>query len=123
MSISCYDIALRYVVNPHRRAEVAKEVLMTETMTEPTMHLGRFSEGVEQLAESPDTLRQGRFSWGIDRLLEVPGKLHVARFSEGIEQLPDTVKKRRNGSFADGLREARQDEQRTLRARRLRPAA
>jgi hypothetical protein len=106
-----------------RRAVVAKEVFMTEAMTEPTVHMGRFSEGMEQQAKSPDKLRHGRFSSGIDRLPEVPGKLHVGRFSEGIEQLPDTVKKRRKGSFADGLREAMQDEQRSMRARRLRPAA
>ena len=94
---------------------------MTETMTEPTVHLGRFSEGLEQLAESPEALRKGRFSCGIDRLPEVPGQLHVGCFSEGIEQLPETVK--RKGSFADGLREERQDEPGTVRARQLRPAA
>ena len=94
---------------------------MTEPMTEPTVHLGRFSEGVELLPEGLRTLRKGRFSCGIDKLPEVPGTLHVGCFSEGIEQLPDTAK--RKGSFADGLREARQDEQRSVRSRRLRPAA
>jgi hypothetical protein len=104
-----------------RRTEVAKEVLVTEQMTEPTVHLGRFSEGVELLAKRK--LRQGRFSVGIDHVAEVPSKVHVGRFSEGIEQLPDTVKTLRKGSFADGLQEARAHRQRSVRARRLRPAA
>src|SRR5918995_1146579 len=51
------------------------------------MHLGRFSEGVEQLPETPRKLHVGRFSEGVEQLPETPGKLHVGHFSEGVEQL------------------------------------
>jgi hypothetical protein len=83
-------------------------------------HIGRFSEGMEQLPTSPRKMRHGRFSDGIARLSEVPAKLHVGRFSEGIEQLPETTLRR--GSFADGL-EARQRARQTSPARRLHRAA
>jgi hypothetical protein len=73
-----------------------------------SMHLGRFSEGMEQLPETPDKRHVGHFSEGIEQLPETPGKRHVGRFSEGIEQLPQSEWNLRLGSFADGLREAKQ---------------
>jgi hypothetical protein len=73
-----------------------------------SIHLGRFSEGMEQLPETPGKRHVGRFSEGLEQLPETPGKRHVARFSEGMEQLPQNEWNLRLGSFADGLREAKQ---------------
>jgi hypothetical protein len=73
----------------------------------PKLHLGRFSEGIEQLPETPGKLHFGRFSEGIEQLPEIPGKLHLGRFSEGMEQLPGTARNLRRGSFADGYEEVR----------------
>jgi hypothetical protein len=72
-----------------------------------SMHLGRFSEGMEQLPETPGKRHVGRFSEGTEQLPETPGKRHVGRFSEGVEQLPETEWKLRPGSFADGLGKAK----------------
>jgi hypothetical protein len=66
------------------------------------LHLGRFSEGVEQLPDSPDKIRRGRFSTGIERLPDTPSKQRAGRFSEGVEKLPRTPATLRRGSFADG---------------------
>jgi nucleotide-binding universal stress UspA family protein len=63
---------------------------------------GRFSQGLEQLPQTPSKLRQGRFSDGIEALPATPDKLQRGRFSEGIEQLPETAATVRRGSFADG---------------------
>lgn len=70
-------------------------------------HVGRFSEGIERLADTPDKRRIGRFSAGAERQPRTPGELHRGRFSEGIEQLPQTPSKLRRGSFADGYAAAR----------------
>ena len=53
-------------------------------------HVGRFSEGIEQLPGTPGKLRTGRFSEGNEQLPETPSKLRRGRFSTGMEQLPDT---------------------------------
>ena len=86
-------------------------------------HVGRFSEGIEQLPENPGKMRQGRFSDGIGRRDDVPGKLHIGRFSQGSEQLPETVTKLRTGSFADGLEKAWKRSRRPEPTRPLRRAA
>ena len=65
-------------------------------------HVGRFSEGVEQLPETLSKLREGRFSEGSRHLPATRRKLRRRRFSEGIEQLPASAATRRRGSFADG---------------------
>jgi hypothetical protein len=122
-----------------RRGPGDKEVLVSEQTTydaledqhighdgdsvdQPTVHLARFSEGIEQRPQTPETMRRRRFSEGIEQVT-VPGKLHIGRFSEGIEQLPETVRKLRRGSFADGLGQAARRRRRTAPTRRLRPAA
>jgi hypothetical protein len=53
-------------------------------------HVGRFSEGIEELPEdTPSKLHLGRFSDGIETLPEdSPSKVHVGRFSDGIEHDP-----------------------------------
>jgi hypothetical protein len=52
-------------------------------------HVGRFSEGQEELPDDdPDKQRLGRFSEGQEELGETPDKLQEGRFSEGQEQLP-----------------------------------
>ena len=87
-----------------------------------SQHLGRDIESVDQLIEI-QSVHLARFSAGMERLPETPARMRPGRFSEGIEQLPETVKKLRRGSFADGLEEARQRRRRTEQTRRLRPAA
>ena len=49
----------------------------------------RFSEGVEQLPETPEKNATRRFSEGIERLPETPEKNATRRFSEGIEEPVD----------------------------------
>lgn len=76
----------------------------TRTSHKPTVeenHRGRFSTGIEQVPDSPDTLRRGRFSNGIEQLPDTLSKRRVGRFSDGIEQLPRTPARLRSGSFAD----------------------
>jgi nucleotide-binding universal stress UspA family protein len=63
---------------------------------------GRFSEGLEQLPQTPNKLRHGRFSDGIEDLPVTPDGLHRGRFSSGIERLPHSAATLRRGSFADG---------------------
>jgi hypothetical protein len=46
----------------------------------------RFSEGIEQLPETPEKNATRRFSEGIEQLPETPEKNATRRFSEGIEQ-------------------------------------
>ena len=62
--------------------------------------VGRFSEGIEQLPDTPNKRRIGRFSAGIERRPQ--GELRRGRFSEGVEQLPRTPSRLRRGSFANG---------------------
>jgi hypothetical protein len=85
-----------------------------------SVHLGRFSEGMEQFPETPGKRHVGRFSEGTEQLPETLGKRHVGRFSEGIEQLPQSEWNLRPGSFADGLREAKQRRANVLSRRHLR---
>jgi AhpD family alkylhydroperoxidase len=81
-----------------------KEVLMhDETKIQGALgqqHVGRFSEGIEQLPDTPNKRRIGRFSAGIERRPQ--GELRRGRFSEGMEQLPRTPSRLRRGSFANG---------------------
>jgi hypothetical protein len=46
----------------------------------------RFSEGIEQLPETPEKAATRRFSEGIEQLPETPEKTATRRFSEGIER-------------------------------------
>jgi hypothetical protein len=69
-------------------------------------HVGRFSEGIEQLPDAPNKRRIGRFSAGIERRPQA--KLRRGRFSEGMEQLPRTPSRLRRGSFANGYDKVRQ---------------
>jgi hypothetical protein len=50
---------------------------------------GRFSQGQEQLPDTPEKERVGRFSDGEEQLPDTPAKEHVGEFSEGAEQIPD----------------------------------
>jgi hypothetical protein len=84
-----------------------------------TIHMGRFSEGIEYFPKTPDKLHGGRFSEGIEQLPETPD-LHLGRFSEGIEQLPETARKLRRGSFADGYKPVRQPRSHELSLRHIR---
>jgi hypothetical protein len=63
----------------------------------------RFSEGIEQLPETPDKRLTGRFSRGIERSPNTPEKMVTRRFSHGIEQLPDTPDKQTLGRFSRGI--------------------
>ena len=65
-------------------------------------HVGRFSEGEEQLPESAEKEHVGRFSEGEEQLPESAEKEHVGRFSEGEEQLPDSAEKDRVGRYSEG---------------------
>src|SRR6185295_4185632 len=55
----------------HSTHDRTQEVsVSTRTSHKPTVeenHSGRFSTGIEQLPDSPDTLRRGRFSNGIEQ--------------------------------------------------------
>ena len=75
---------------------------MTADTRQQTDHTGtrRFSEGIEQLPDTPQKRVPGRFSCGIERS---PKNTVTRRFSEGIEQLPDTPEKRALGRFSRGL--------------------
>ncbi len=65
-------------------------------------HVGRFSEGEEQLPDSPEKDHVGRFSEGEEQLPDSPEKDHVGRFSEGEEQLPDSPGKDHVGRYSEG---------------------
>jgi hypothetical protein len=65
--------------------------------------VGRFSEGLEALPQTPDKLHRGRFSEGVEQLPETPLKRHPGRFSDGLEMVPETPAKLRRGTFADGV--------------------
>jgi hypothetical protein len=67
--------------------------------------IGRYSNGIERLDDTPDKLRRGRFSSGIERLPDTPAKLRRGRFSTGNEHLPTTREQRRRGSYATGARQ------------------
>jgi hypothetical protein len=69
--------------------------------------LERKDRGVAQALFEIQSMHLGRFSEGMEQLPETPGKRHVGRFSEGVEQLPETEWKLRPGSFADGLGKAK----------------
>jgi hypothetical protein len=88
-----------------------QEVLMrqqTQVQTAVDKHdVGRFSEGIERLPDTPSKLHRGRFSEGIETLPNTRSKLRRGRFSEGIEQLPQTPSKLRRGSFATGFDKVR----------------
>jgi nucleotide-binding universal stress UspA family protein len=71
-------------------------------VADPSEPVGRFSEGIERLPDTPAKRRRGRFSTGIEEVPATPSKPHVGRFSQGSEQLPETAAKLRLGSFADG---------------------
>ena len=77
---------------------------MTTDARQQTDHIGsrRFSEGIEQLPDTPEKRLTGRFSCGIERYPNTPEKAVTRRFSHGIEQLPDTAKKRALGRFSRG---------------------
>jgi nucleotide-binding universal stress UspA family protein len=79
------------------------------------LRLGRFSEGIEQLPDSPDKVRTGRFSTGIEQRPNPPSKQRAGRFSEGSEQLTRTPARLRRGTFADGY-DTIQSRPRTRRA-------
>ena len=64
-------------------------------------HVGRFSEGEEELPDSAEKERVGRFSDGEEELPDSADKEHVGRFSEGEEELPDSAEKERKGEFDD----------------------
>ena len=49
----------------------------------------RFSEGEEQLPDSPQDNHVGRFSEGQEQLPDSPAKKRVGRFSEGEESSPE----------------------------------
>jgi hypothetical protein len=49
---------------------------------------GRFSEGAEELPDSPEKHVEGRFSEGAEELPDSPEKHVERRFSEGIERSP-----------------------------------
>jgi hypothetical protein len=63
----------------------------------------RFSEGIEQLPDTPEKRLTGRFSRGIERWPNTPEKTVTRRFSHGTEQLPDTPEKRALGRFSRGI--------------------
>jgi hypothetical protein len=96
---------------------------MSKRMTDATglqeQDLGRSIEGVERPPEVR-TIHVGRFSEGIEQLPETRGKLHLGRFSEGIEQLPETARKLRRGSFADGYKPVRRGRSHGLSRRHIR---
>ena len=75
---------------------------MTADTRQRTDHTGtrRFSEGVEQLPDTPEKRMTGRFSCGVERSPDTPEKTVTRRFSEGIEQLPDTPGNGRSGASA-----------------------
>ena len=62
---------------------------------------GRFSTGLEQLPDSPDSRRVGRFCDGIAQAPVDSRELPVGRFSTGMERAK-TPGSCRVGSFADG---------------------
>ena len=47
------------------------------------LHVGRFSEGIEQLPGTPRKRRVGRFNSGIERRPDAPGKLRRGSFADG----------------------------------------
>ena len=59
----------------------------TTDSTRRADHTGtrRFSEGVEQLPDTPQKRATGRFSEGIEQLPETPEKQALSRFSRGID--------------------------------------
>jgi nucleotide-binding universal stress UspA family protein len=79
-------------VNGHRRPKPTVEHQRT----------GRFSDGLEQLPQTPNKRRHGRFSDGLEDLPVTPDGLDRGRFSGGIERLPHATATLRRGSFADG---------------------
>jgi nucleotide-binding universal stress UspA family protein len=92
-----------------RTADSTKEALMNDrAKTQEAVerhHVGRFSEGIEQLPDTPSKRRIGRFGAGNEQRKQ--SKLRRGRFSEGIEQLPRTRSRLRRGSFANGYDEVR----------------
>jgi hypothetical protein len=78
---------------------------MTADTRQRTDHTGtrRFSEGIEQLPDTPEKRLTGRFSCGIERWPNTPEKKVTRRFSHGVEQLPDTPAKRALGRFSRGI--------------------
>jgi len=61
----------------------------------------RFSEGQEDLPETPDKEKLGDFAEG-QATDAGAHKAEEERFSEGQEQLPETPEKEHTGSFAEG---------------------
>jgi hypothetical protein len=96
-------------VPPARARAAPKEELMNDrTKTQGAVGqqpVGRFSEGIEQLPDTPSKRRVGRFSAGIEQ--RPHSKLRKGRFSEGSERLPRTPSTLRRGSFATGYDEVR----------------
>ena len=90
-------------------ADSTKEALMNDqAKTQDAAerhHVGRFSEGIEQLPDTPSKRRIGRFGAGNEQRTQ--SKLRRGRFSEGIEQLPRAPSRLRRGSFANGYYEVR----------------
>jgi hypothetical protein len=72
-------------------------------------HVGRFSEGLEQLPELPSKLHVGHFSEGTEQLHAAEDAGHRRRFSEGMERVAEDAAlwKLHRGSFADGFEEVR----------------
>ena len=62
-------------------------------------HRGKFSEGEEDLPDSPEKERVGRFSDGEEELPDSAAKEHVGRFSEGEEEDPDSPEDERAGQL------------------------
>ena len=79
----------------------------------------RSIEGVGRLPEVR-TVHVGRFSEGIEDFPKTPDELHQGRFSEGVEQLPETARELRRGSFADGYKQVRERRSHGLSRRHLR---
>jgi hypothetical protein len=68
-----------------------------------TTHRGRFSEGQEEQAETPEKEQLGRFSEGQElRPKPVRSSEHEGRFSEGQELRGETPEKEHEGRFSDG---------------------
>lgn len=63
---------------------------------------GRFSTGMERLAETSAHARVGRFSDGMQQLYDSSTTERVGRFSIGIERSPEAPEALRVGSFGDG---------------------
>jgi hypothetical protein len=100
-------------VRPPNAAGRPEQKISTDTrrteMTADTRHRSdhtgtrRFSEGIEQLPDTPEKRLTGRFSCGVEQSPDTPEKTVTRRFSHGIEQLPETPDKQALGRFSRGI--------------------